>query len=139
MLKTFALTIVLLFFAILGSAQKTKEGAKGAPQKGPCDAAATQLELNQCYGEQFRKAYAHLNNIYASLLKQLGNGTAAQKLKMAEKVWIRYRDLHCEAARSEFEGGSISPMVWAQCMAATTDHRIEELKNAYETGERKLE
>jgi uncharacterized protein YecT (DUF1311 family) len=137
--KMFALTIALLFFAVLGSAQKTKEGAKGAPQGGPCDAAATQLELNQCYGEQFRKADAHLNKIYASLLKQLGNGTAVQKLKMAEKVWIRYRDLHCEAARSGFEGGSISPMVWAQCMAATTDHRIEELKNAYETGERKLE
>ncbi len=137
--KTFTLTIALFFFAIIGSAQKTKEGAKEALQKGPCDAAATQLELNQCFGEQFRKADAHLNKIYASLLKQLGSGTAVQKLKMAEKAWIQYRDLHCEAARSEFEGGSISPMVWAQCMAATTDHRIEELKDAYETGERKLE
>jgi len=96
--KTFALTIVLLFCAILGAAQKTKEGAKGVPQKGPCDAAATQLELNQCYGEQFRKADARLNKICASLLKQLRSGTAA-----------------------------------------TTDQRIEELKGAYETGERKLE
>src|SRR5229473_3087538 len=115
--KTFALTIALLFFAILGSAQKTKQGAEGAPQKGPCDAAATQLELNQCYGEQFRKADAHLKNVYANLLKQMQSEAAIQKLKVAEKAWIQYRDLHCEAAKYEYEGGSMSPMVWAQCMA----------------------
>ncbi len=137
--KTFALTIALVFFAILGSAQKTKEGAEGALQKGPCDAAATQLELNQCYGEQFRKADAHLNNIYANLLKQMQSEVAIQKLKVAEKAWIQYRDLHCEAAKYEYEGGSMSPMVWAQCMATTAEHRIEELKAAYESGERKLE
>jgi len=62
-----------------------------------------------------------------------------QKVKVVQKAWIRYRDLHCEAAKSEFEGGSMSPMVWAQCMAMTTNHRIEEIKAAYETGERRLE
>jgi uncharacterized protein YecT (DUF1311 family) len=137
--KTLWLSIVLLLLAIFGSAQNSKQDTEGTLKKVPCEAAKTQLELNECYGEQFRKADAHLNKIYASLLKQLGSGTATQKLKAAEKAWIQYRDLHCEAARSEFEGGSISPMVWAQCMAGVTDHRIEELKNAYETGERKLE
>lgn len=137
--KTFALTIALLFSAIFGSAQKTKEDAEGAHQKGPCDAAATQLELNQCYGEQFRKADARLNNVYANLLKQMKSEAAIQKLRVVEKAWIHYRDLHCEAAKDEYEGGSMSPMVWAQCMATTTEHRIEELKAAYESGERKLE
>jgi uncharacterized protein YecT (DUF1311 family) len=139
MQKTLWLTFTLLLLTIFGSAQNSKQGTEGTLEKGPCEAAKTQLELNECYGEQFRKADAHLNKIYASLLKQLGSGTATQKLQAAEKAWIQYRDLHCEAARSEFEGGSISPMVWAQCMAGVTDHRIEELKNVYETGERKLE
>ncbi len=137
--KTFALGIALLFFAILGSAQKNKEGAEGAPQKGQCDAAATQLELNQCYGEQFRKADARLNNVYAKLLKQMRGEAAIQRLRVVEKAWIHYRGLHCEAARSEYEGGSMSPMVWAQCMATTTEHRIEDLKAAYESEDRKLE
>jgi len=139
MQKTFGLTIALLLPAIFGSAQNSKNRAEGTSKKEPCEVAKTQLELNECYGERFRKSDAHLNKIYASLLKQLGSGTAVQKPKMAEKAWIQYRDLHCEAARSEFEGGSISSMVWAQCMAATANHRIEELKGAYETGERKLE
>lgn len=142
MRRIFWLFLALLIPAVFGSAQNSKQGAGGSRQKGPCDAAITQLDLNECYGEQFRNADAHLNKIYAGLLKQLQSEkseAAIQKLQAAEKVWIRYRDLHCEAARFEFEGGSMSPMVWAQCMAMTTNHRIEEIKAAYETGERKLE
>ena len=142
MRRTFGLVIVLLVLAVFGSAQNSKQRAEESQQKGPCDAAITQLDLNQCYGEQYRNADAHLNKIYGNLLKQLQSeksATAIQKLQAAEKVWIRYRDLHCEAARLEFEGGSMSPMVWAQCMAMTTNHRMEEIKAAYETGERKLE
>jgi len=139
--RIFGLIVTLVFLALFGSLQNSKQ-SEGKPQKGPCDAAMTQLDLNECYGEQFRNADAHLNGVYASLLKQLQSEkseTATKKLQAAEKAWIRYRDLHCEAARFEFEGGSMSPMVWAQCMAMTTDHRIEALKAAYETGERKLE
>ncbi len=138
MRKMFGLIVVLLFLVIPGSGQNSKK-AEETPQKGPCNAAMTQLDLNQCYGDQFQEADAHLNKIYASLLKQMRGETTIQKVRAEEKAWIRYRDLHCEAARSEFEGGSISPMIWAQCMTMTTKHRIEELKAAYEIGDRKLE
>jgi uncharacterized protein YecT (DUF1311 family) len=65
--------------------------------------------------------------------------TVVQKLKAAERAWIQYRDLHCDAARHQYEGGSMSPMVWADCMTTTTDHRIVDLKNAYGSGDRTLE
>ena len=136
MTKTFVRIVALLFFAVLASAQNTKQSPEGLPQKGPCDAAATQLDLNQCAGEEFSKADTHLNHIYANLLKQM-EGPGLQKLKAAERAWIQYRDLHCDAARYEYEGGSMSPMVFAECMATTTEHRIEDLKAAYD--ERKLE
>lgn len=139
MRKIFGPAVALLCLAIYGSAQDFRKEAKGTPQKGPCDAAMTQLYLNQCYGEQFQKADAHVDKLYASFLKQTRGDTAIQRVKTVEKAWIRYRDLHCEAAKSEVEGGSISPMVWSQCMTMTTEHRIEELKAAYQTGERKLE
>lgn len=102
----------------------------------------TQLDLNQCYAEQFRKADAHLNKVYAGLLKQMQSEKregAIQKLKTVEKAWLHYRDLHCDAAKDEYEGGSMSPMVWAQCMAMTAEHRIDEIKAAYENGDTKLE
>jgi len=136
MSKTSVLIIPLLALPLLGFAQNTKDRAKGTLQKDPCGAGASQSDLNQCAGDEFQKADARLNRIYANLLKQM-KGPAVEKLKAAERVWIQYRDLHCEAARYEYEGGSMSPMVFAQCMATTTEHRIEGLKAAYD--ERQLE
>ncbi|MGZ4789534.1 MAG: lysozyme inhibitor LprI family protein, partial [Terriglobales bacterium] len=114
------------------------------------------MELDQCAGQQYRKADARLNAIYHKALDLLHADLAEaqnkkdadqikyvqqaiDKLKAAERAWIQYRDLHCEAARHQFEGGSMSPMIWGFCMAKTTLHRIDELKSAYEDGDRKLE
>jgi len=149
------LATALLLFPILLSAQNSDPAKQSKAQKNPCDWAQTQQEMNQCSGEQYRKADARLNAIYAKLIGLMGkditapqqgndsdgknyNETAIQKLRAAEKAWIQYRDLHCDAARQQFEGGSISPMVWADCMRTTTDHRIEDLENAYESPDRKL-
>ena len=101
MSKTSVLVISLLALTLLGFAQNTKDRAKGTLQKDPCGAAATQSDLNQCAGDEFQKADARLNRIYANLLKQM-QGPAVEKLKAAERVWIQYRDLHCEAARYEY-------------------------------------
>jgi len=91
MRKTFGLSVALLSFAIFVSARDSQKEAERIPQKGPCDAAMTQLDLNQCYGEQFRKADDHLNKVYSSLLKQMRSEAAVQKLKAVEKAWIQYR------------------------------------------------
>jgi uncharacterized protein YecT (DUF1311 family) len=64
---------------------------------------------------------------------------AVQKLKLAEKAWMVYCDEHCAAAKQKYQGGSISPMIYANCMQLVTSHRIEELRAVYETAERKLE
>jgi uncharacterized protein YecT (DUF1311 family) len=156
MLNSLRLATAFLLFAILLSAQNTNPAKQSTSQKSPCDWAQTQQEMNQCSGEQYRKADARLNTLYAKLIglmekdiaaaKQENdaeeknyNEAAIQKLRAAEKAWIQYRDLHCDAARYQIGGGSMSPMVWADCMASTTEHRIEDLKNAYESGDRKLE
>ena len=130
--KALWLVAGLFLFVAPGPAQNTMGRAKQKLQSGPCDAARTQLELSQCFGEEFRKADAQLKSLYSTLVKQR-QGVAVEKLKAAQKVWTQYRDLHCEATRDEYEGGSISPMVFAQCMTTTTQHRIEELKAAYES------
>ena len=132
MRKALGFIVALLAFGLFGLAQAPKKTER--EQKSPCDSATAQSDLNQCSGEEFRNADARLNKVYASLLKQMEgekSDTAIQKLKAAEKAWLQYRDLHCDAARYEYQGGSMSPMVWAQCMTLTTDHRIEELNAAY--------
>ncbi|HEX9456643.1 MAG TPA: lysozyme inhibitor LprI family protein [Candidatus Acidoferrum sp.] len=157
MLNPVRLSKVFLLFAILLSAKpNTKPAEQSNAQKNPCDWAKTQQEMNQCSAEQYRKVDAHLNDVYGKLVhlmeKDLSDDhqrndlqqmkfddMAIQKLKAAERAWIHYRDLHCDAARHQIGGGSMSPMVWADCMTNLTDRRIEELKDAYELGDRKLE
>jgi len=114
------------------------------------------MELTQCAGKQYHKADARLNAVYRRVLEFMEkdlldaqtdkdleqikyNQDAIAKLKATEKAWIQYRDLHCDAARHQNEGGSMAPMVWAFCMEQTTTDRVEELKQAYETGDRKVE
>jgi uncharacterized protein YecT (DUF1311 family) len=65
--------------------------------------------------------------------------TAIDDLKAAELAWVKYRDLQCEATGQQYEGGSIRPTIYSSCISMLTEHRIEEIKAAYENGERKLE
>ena len=156
--STFVSGAILLLLGYVGSAQQVAKPARlGANQGYPCDKAETQAEMTACSGEQYRKADTRLNKVYAKVLSLLehdlrdaGGGndkqqetyerTAIDKLKTAEKAWIQYRDLHCDAAGQQYEGGSMRPMIVSDCLKQTTDHRIEEIKQAYEgEGDRKLE
>jgi uncharacterized protein YecT (DUF1311 family) len=144
---------ILLLTATTLLAQQTQKS--NDPQRA-CDEAKSQAELNQCAGDQYHKADARLNSVYQRALdtmqKDLSdaedhknsdlvkyNQKAIDMLKAAERAWIQYRDLHCEAARHQFEGGSMGPMIWGFCMAQTTSDRTDELKSAYEEDDRKLE
>jgi len=146
--------LALALFAQVVFAQTNR--AAGNDIERACDGAQSQVELNQCSGEQYHKADQRLNTVYNNVLRfmqkdlaeaqQENNADdikfsrlAIEKLKAAEKAWIQYRDLHCDAARHEVGGGSMRPMVLGFCMATTTEDRIDELKRAYETVQRKME
>jgi uncharacterized protein YecT (DUF1311 family) len=143
-----SLWVALLAFVVFWcpEAQAQKKAAN------PYDKAVSQIELNACSAEQYRKADERLNALYASLMNSLRSGAqqgsdderkyqeiAIQKLTAAEKEWIKYRDLHCDAVKQQFEGGSIAPMMWSSCMEQVTNDRILEITNGYEAGDRKIE
>lgn len=151
--------LAVMILAILAGARSAQQNPKTESQAGranPCDAANTQMEMNQCSADEYKKVDAHLNTVYTNLIRllQKDSGHAQQqsggeqrkperpaidKLKAAERQWIRYRDLHCSAVRAQYEGGTISPMMWTTCMTETTNHRIAELKHGYEIGDVKLD
>jgi len=72
-------------------------------------------------------------------LKLIPDDAEKQEVKTIEKAWLQYRDLHCASAKNQYKGGSIAPMVFADCMRMATNHRIEEIRAAYETPEVSLE
>lgn len=156
MRKSLLAVMFLTILAGASSAQQSPQTESQATQANPCDTANTQMEINECSAREYKKAGVHLNMEYAKLIRLLQKNSgntqqqsggeqrkletpAVDQLKAAQRQWIRYRDLHCGAVRAQFEGGTISPMMWTACMTETTNHRVAELKHGYEIGDVKLD
>ena len=134
MLSLIRCTMILGFLFTVASTQNTTHNKSAPPDEDPCAQADSQYGMNQCSAKRYHKADARLNSLYAAIRGDLQNEqdkTALTKLTATERAWIQYRDLHCDAAKHQFEGGSIAPMIWAECMEIVTGHRLEELKFAY--------
>jgi uncharacterized protein YecT (DUF1311 family) len=121
------------------------------PQHSPqsCPNAKTQLDMNECFAQLYQDADAQLNAAYNNLIgamkKDLSEAqhentparishdqTAMNKLLAAQRAWLTYRDAHCDSVKFQYEGGSIQPTIWSQCMAETTQQRTTTLTTAYD-------
>ena len=120
-MKIFVGLLIALIFAgitIVGQKQKPK----------PCEDAQTQADMNICWGNEYKKADAALNQTYQKLVAMLEAEEKIQ-LKTAENAWLKYRDANCEFVADQYKGGSMRPMIEAICLADVTNNRNTELKN----------
>lgn len=92
-----------------------------------CDAAQTQADMTECSGQDYKSADKALNAEYkraeAALDKSVG-----LLLRDAQRAWISFRDKACKAEGALYGGGSMQPMVIADCMTRLTQRRTEDLK-----------
>jgi uncharacterized protein YecT (DUF1311 family) len=86
-----------------------------------------QQQLNAQAEKDFQTSDAELNRLYKQLMKKL-TGTSKEKLIQSQSLWIKFRDAEADARASEFEGGSIVPMIYAGSRNHTTKARIADLK-----------
>jgi uncharacterized protein YecT (DUF1311 family) len=142
---------VALLFSPAAFAQKSP------PRQNPCDARpVSMLQMRECADHEYKDADAHLNRVYQWAMQYMnedlshakGSGDHAQMsyeeagiaaMKDAERAWLSYRDLQCKAAAQRYEGGTMAPLAYSNCLKTLTEHRIDDLKNAYEQGEHRLE
>jgi uncharacterized protein YecT (DUF1311 family) len=89
--------------------------------------AQTQLEMNQQAGGELRKAEARMDAVYAKVLGKISNA-AKENLQATQESWLRFRDQECEFETMGTKGGSIHPMVVAECRRRLTDQRIKDLE-----------
>jgi len=87
----------------------------------------TQLEMNETANVKFKKADAELNKVYKQLMAILDKNEK-QLLIQAEKDWMKFRDSHCKFDSSQYEGGSIQPLIYSTCLEELTRKRIAEIK-----------
>lgn len=105
--------------------------------------AQTQSEMNQNANQDFIKADKELNQVYKRILNDYKADTLfLSKLKIAQNLWIKFRDAEMNALFPEEETqtnyGSVFPMCWSMHMANLTNERIKTLKrwvNGVEEGD----
>lgn len=131
---TLIMALLLSSISITGMEPSTggnPTGRKGAnaqkPKDDPCANAQTQLEMNMCWGKQYKAADAQLNSVYREFSSKLNPEETAQ-LKAAQLAWIKFRDANCEFVADAYKGGSIRPMIASMCLADVTSTRTSELK-----------
>jgi uncharacterized protein YecT (DUF1311 family) len=130
---------------------------QAASPQNPCDEKPTsQHQMDDCAAFEYKKADAHLNKVYRKAMGYMTDDLAAARkrgdeeqikyeetgiagLKEAERTWLSYRDIQCKAAGQRYEGGSMAPMIYSQCLTTLTEHRTADLKSIYEDGDRKLD
>ncbi len=92
-----------------------------------CQAPSTQTAMNLCAQVAYTEADTNLNRVYQSV-KAAQTDSGQRALGTAEVAWISFRDLDCAFERDQYEGGSIAPMVYSNCLAERTRARTAELQ-----------
>ena len=106
-------------------------GAKAqlAPPTEACKKAATQFALNQCASAALKLADSTMSRTYARSLA-LSDSMRRPLLRESQRAWLNFRGTHCRYEASEYEGGSMFPMVYANCLESLTNQREAQLHSA---------
>jgi uncharacterized protein YecT (DUF1311 family) len=92
----------------------------------------SQRELNEDAAKDYQKADKELNNVFQEILKEYKKDTAFIKnLKVAQKIWVQFRDAETKAKYPDREDGyygSVQPMCWYLYKTELTEERLKKLK-----------
>jgi uncharacterized protein YecT (DUF1311 family) len=97
---------------------------------GPCQEPASGAKETACFYAAFKKSDAQLNQLYRRV-QTVVDGDELTKLKVAQRLWIQFRDANCSAEHELYLGDSAASMVKFACLEAVTRHRTEELNVMY--------
>jgi uncharacterized protein YecT (DUF1311 family) len=94
---------------------------------------AADEDLNLAYGlarDTLKSNDADIAEIYGELPEGYQRGVII--LRDAQRAWIAFRDLSCQAEGQQYYGGSIRPLIENTCKESLTRQRTEQLRAAFE-------
>ena len=117
------------------------QGGAAANATLDCDDAQTQTQMNICAAQEFAASDAELNAqwaLTAAAMKALDAGLdrATDKqpghfetLLEGQRAWLKFRDAQCLSESFKARGGSMQPLLVAQCKTYMTELRTEQLRD----------
>jgi uncharacterized protein YecT (DUF1311 family) len=121
-------TVRLYIFAAIVLASFTASAQ--SKSAGTCTDKATTAESNDCLEGVWKVSDTELNRTYAAITQKI-SGTRLQDLRIAQRLWIQFRDANCKNASEIDTGISGGGAVLYTCLDSTTRQRIAELRNIY--------
>ena len=92
-----------------------------------CNNAVTQADMNRCASLAFGLIDDELNTAYKKITAGL-ESSELELLKHSQRAWIKFRDAECEFQSSFTRGGSVRPLVHANCLTDITNQRVKDLQ-----------
>ena len=96
----------------------------------PCRNIAVTLAMENCFDRAYKAADGGLNQKYSQILKVL-QPDDLQRLKVAQRLWIQFRDATCTAESDLYTGGTASAPAYSACLEELTRQRAADLKTTY--------
>ncbi|GLS40413.1 hypothetical protein GCM10010869_60100 [Mesorhizobium tianshanense] len=115
--------------AILTAAMVLAMPAFAFAQDKCYDAAKDQPALNACADAAFKKSDKKLNELYKQIEVRLKDDADSKKLLVqAQRDWVKFRDAECSFQTTGAAGGSMMPMLVAQCMDSLAQSRVKDFE-----------
>ncbi|MDF2385913.1 DUF1311 domain-containing protein [Nostoc ellipsosporum NOK] len=128
MIFRFALTMLAALPIASGASAQTagaflQNPAFQDPAPAKCE---TSFDMQHCAAHELRVADARMSARYAALRARSGPA-ARQRLLTEQRKWLAERDRGCIARGNAYRGGTMAPVVMAQCWVEVTKARATAL------------
>ena len=118
-------------FTFFMTASLRAEDTKYSPVYESClKKAVATVDILNCIATEMTFQDKRLNKAYQSALKAFSSGRQ-EKLKDAQRLWIKYRDGNCEVFVNA-SGGTMDSLNTASCFLDMTAKRAKELEDQAE-------
>jgi len=118
----YAMVLVLAAGSVLGQTRDLN-----SPSAADCSQATTTAAMRTCQNTRYEAAQHNLETVYQSLLKQL-DSAGKEKLRRAQRAWLRFRDANADFQASAAQGGTLAPLVRITVLTDMTNARTAELQ-----------
>jgi uncharacterized protein YecT (DUF1311 family) len=97
----------------------------------PCTGKPSQrttMELVACAERQILASDKRIDTLNRAILGHLPDNAAKRRFAAAQKAWLAYRRAYCASRSDVVEGGTLAPLVAANCAVDLNTQHIKDLQ-----------
>jgi uncharacterized protein YecT (DUF1311 family) len=120
----------LLLLAILICCDSNAKAQHMNSADAPCRNVSITVAMENCFDQAYKAADSKLNQKYSQISKVLQSDDL-ERLKVAQRLWIQFRDATCTAESHLYNGGTASAPAYSACLEEVTRLRTVDLETIY--------